>query len=163
MQRQAVARMIESGPIPAVQGVVRWRLIDLAQWIFEEFRITIAKQTLSRELRAMGYRKLSARPRHHAQAAGAIENFKKTSPRVWKSCAVTPIATELLASHLGRRQRRLGAGRDHAGFQLGHRRHLLEHEPTGRHPPGPRCATTIHVGILAELGDRAACPEIVIT
>ena len=32
--------------------MVRWRLIDLAQWIFEEFRITIAKQTLSRELRA---------------------------------------------------------------------------------------------------------------
>ena len=56
--------------IPAVHGVVRWRLIDLAQWIFEEFRITIAKQTLSRELRAMGYRKLSARPRHHAQAQG---------------------------------------------------------------------------------------------
>ena len=54
--------MIESGPIPAVHGVVRWRLLDLAQWIFEEFRITIAKQTLSRELRAMGYRKLSARP-----------------------------------------------------------------------------------------------------
>src|SRR5471032_16948 len=82
-QRQAVARMIESGPIPAVHGVVRWRLIDLAQWIFEEFRITIAKQTLSRELRTMGYRKLSARPRHHAQAVGAIEDFKKTSPRAW--------------------------------------------------------------------------------
>ena len=45
-QRLAIARMIESGPIPAVHGVVRWRLIDLAQWIFEEFRITIAKQTL---------------------------------------------------------------------------------------------------------------------
>src|SRR5262245_18450454 len=41
-QRQAVARMSESGPIAAVHGVVRWRLIDLAQWIFEEFRITIA-------------------------------------------------------------------------------------------------------------------------
>jgi transposase len=80
-QRQVVARMIESGPIPAVHGVVRWRLIDLAQWIFEEFRITIAKQTLSRELRSMGYRKLSARPRHHAQAAGAIENFKKRMAR----------------------------------------------------------------------------------
>jgi hypothetical protein len=68
--------MIERGPIPAVHGVVRWRLIDLAQWIFEEFRITVAKQTLSRELRAMGYRKLSARPRHHAQEQGAIEDFK---------------------------------------------------------------------------------------
>src|SRR5438105_15132773 len=30
-QRQAIAGMIESGPIPAVHGVVRWRLIDLAQ------------------------------------------------------------------------------------------------------------------------------------
>jgi hypothetical protein len=28
-------------------------------------------------LRAMGYRKLSARPRHYAQAVGAIEDFKK--------------------------------------------------------------------------------------
>ena len=42
------------------------------------------KQTLSRELRAMGYRKLSARPRHHAQAAGAIETFKKTGLRQWR-------------------------------------------------------------------------------
>src|SRR5262249_31482654 len=83
LQRRAIAGMIESGPIPAVHGVVRWRLIDLAQWIFEEFRITIAKQTLSRELRTMGYRKLSARPRHHAQAQGAIEDFKKAFPRAW--------------------------------------------------------------------------------
>ena len=92
-QRRAVARMIESGPIPAVHGVVRWRLIDLAQWIFEEFRITIAKQTLSRELRAMGYRKLSARPRHHAQAVGAIEDFKKTSPRAWARSRTTRRST----------------------------------------------------------------------
>ena len=76
-QRAAIAQMIEDGPIPAVHGVVRWRLADLCQWIFEEFRITVSPQTLSRELRAMNYRKLSARPRHHAQAAGAIEDFKK--------------------------------------------------------------------------------------
>lgn len=82
-QRQAIARMIEMGPMPAVHGVVRWRLIDLTQWVFEEFHIVISKQTLSRELRTMGYRKLSARPRHHAQAEGAIEEFKKTSRRTW--------------------------------------------------------------------------------
>ena len=75
--RSAIVDMIESGPIPAVHGIVRWRLVDLCQWLFEEFRITVSKQTLSRELRAMGYRKLSARPRHHAQAEGAIEAFKK--------------------------------------------------------------------------------------
>src|SRR5438132_7608812 len=38
-QRQAIARMIEQGPIPAVHGVVRWRLIDLVQWLYEEFAI----------------------------------------------------------------------------------------------------------------------------
>ena len=82
--RAALIAIIESGPIPAVHGVVRWRIVDLCQWMFEEFRVTIAKQTLSRELRAMGYRKLSARPRHHAQADGAIEDFKKVSPRAWR-------------------------------------------------------------------------------
>ena len=71
--RAALAAILESGPIPAVHGVVRWRIVDLCQWIFEEFRVVVAEQTLSRVLRAMGYRKLSARPRHHAQAEGAIE------------------------------------------------------------------------------------------
>lgn len=66
--------------MPAVHGVVRWRLIDLAHWLFEEFRISISKQTLSRELRNMGFRKLSARPRHHAQDEEAAEVFKKASP-----------------------------------------------------------------------------------
>ncbi len=82
--RAALAAVIESGPIPAVHGVVRWRLVDLCQWLWEEFRVTVAKQTLSRELRAMGYRKLSARPRHHAQAEGAIGLFKRPSPPCWR-------------------------------------------------------------------------------
>ena len=84
MHRAGLAAIIESGPIPAVHGVVRWRIIDLCQWIYEEFRIVVAKQTLSRELRAMGYRKLSARPRHHAQAAGAIDDFKIVSRSDWR-------------------------------------------------------------------------------
>src|SRR3979409_562016 len=37
--RTALTRMIENGPIPAIHGVVRWRLVDLCQWVFEEFRI----------------------------------------------------------------------------------------------------------------------------
>ena len=80
VHRQALLEIVESGPIPAVHGVVRWRLVDLAQWVFEEFRISISKQTLSRELRGMGLRRLSARPRHHAQDTEALEAFKKTSP-----------------------------------------------------------------------------------
>ena len=34
--RAALAAMIESGPIPAVHGVVRWRIVDLCQWLCED-------------------------------------------------------------------------------------------------------------------------------
>jgi len=82
VHRAAVAAMIESGPTPAIHGVVRWRLIDLCHWLWDEHQVTVAKQTLGRELRAMNCRKLSARPRHHTQAEGAIELFKRISPAV---------------------------------------------------------------------------------
>jgi hypothetical protein len=63
--------------------VVRWRLCDLGHWLWQEFGTSVSVQTLGRELRAMGYRRLSARPRHHAQAEGAIEAFKETSQPRW--------------------------------------------------------------------------------
>ena len=90
--RRALAVAIEDGPIPAVHGVVRWRVIDLCQWLWDDYAVRIAKQALSRELRRMGYRRLSARPRHHAQAAGAIETFKKASPRVWTRSAARRVS-----------------------------------------------------------------------
>ena len=83
-QRAALGRIVEVGPDPAVDCLVRWRLIDLAQWVFAEFGIAISKQTLSRTLRQMGYRKLSARPRHQAQDPAALAAFKKSFPRVWR-------------------------------------------------------------------------------
>ncbi len=83
-QRAALAAVVESGPTPAVHGVVRWRLVDLCQWVWEMFRISISPQTMSRELRAMDYRKLSVRPRHHGQVEGAIALFKRVSP-TWRS------------------------------------------------------------------------------
>jgi transposase len=83
-QREALKRVVEAGPDPAVDGLVRWRLIDLAQWVFAEFGISISKQTLSRMLRRMGYRKLSARPRHHAQDPAAPATFKKVLPPAWQ-------------------------------------------------------------------------------
>jgi putative transposase len=59
--RQHLVQVMEAGPIP----VVHWRLVDLTQWLWDEYRLPISKQTLSREVRALRYRKLSARPRHH--------------------------------------------------------------------------------------------------
>ena len=86
-QRQALARLVESGPIPSIHGVVRWRRKDLAQWIFEEFRISVDETTVGRELKALGFVKISARPRHKGQNEFAIEDFKKTSPPKWRRSA----------------------------------------------------------------------------
>ena len=87
--REAMLALVESGPIPAVHGVVRWRLKDLVQWLWDEFRIEVSETTLGRELRALGYRKLSARPRHHAKSEAAVEDFKKAFPRVWRKSRPT--------------------------------------------------------------------------
>lgn len=89
-QRAALAQAIERGPTPYLDGIVRWRLCDLAQWLWEEFRVSASEQTLSREVHAMGYRKLSARPRHHAQDVEAVEAFKKTSPPQWRRLPPAP-------------------------------------------------------------------------
>jgi transposase len=53
-ERAALRRMVEAGPTPAIHGVVRWRIVDLMQWLWEEFRLSVSKQTMSRELRALG-------------------------------------------------------------------------------------------------------------
>ena len=78
-QRAALAAAVESGPDPAIHGVVRWRRCDLAAWIKEQFGISLAVTTVGEELRRMGYAKLSARPRHYAQDEAALAAFKKTS------------------------------------------------------------------------------------
>lgn len=83
-QREVLRTLVEQGPTPAAHGVVRWRLCDLAQILFEDHGVSVSEQTLSRVLRAMGYRKLSARPRHHAQDPDAAAVFKKASPTVWR-------------------------------------------------------------------------------
>jgi hypothetical protein len=67
--------------------VVRWRLADLAQWVWDAFSVSITRHTLGRELRAMGYRKLSARPRQRGQKEDDIAIFKKASPPVWRRSA----------------------------------------------------------------------------
>src|SRR3982750_2106278 len=113
--RAALVARVDEGPTPAIHGVVRWRLVDLIQWLWEEFRITISKQTLSRELRAQNYRKLSARPRHRAKSEAAVAAFKKTSRPAWRRSGRRGAASRSRSGSRmrpgsGRRTRSPGAG-----------------------------------------------------
>ena len=93
-QRAALAQVVEVGPKPELHGAVRWRLVDLMRWLRDEFDVCVSRQTLGRELRRMGFGKLSARPRDHAQDPEELEAFKKTFPPSWKRsgrrCRRTP-------------------------------------------------------------------------
>ena len=90
--RAALIEIVEKGPTSEEDGVVRWRISDLVHWLHEKHEVSISKPTLSREMRALGYRKLSARPRHHAQDSDAIAAFKKggSLPRWQRSKRVFP-------------------------------------------------------------------------
>ncbi|TWB21657.1 transposase [Nitrospirillum bahiense] len=87
--RARLAAAVEAGPIPAVHGVVRWRLVDLAQLLWDEFGVSVTRFTLGRELRALGYRKLSARPRHRGQKPEDLADFKKPSQPAWRPSGAT--------------------------------------------------------------------------
>lgn len=84
-QWRALVETAERGPIPAIHGVVHWRLIDLVQWLNEEFAVSVDETTVGRELKKLGYATLTARPRHHAQNELAMEAFKKGAlPTSWQ-------------------------------------------------------------------------------
>ena len=81
-QRAALARVVEDGPTPAIHGVVRWRIIDLCQWLFEEFRICASETTVNRELLKMGYQSSRPGPAIMRSARPRSRILKKFSRRL---------------------------------------------------------------------------------
>ena len=78
-QKAKLAARVEQGPIPAIHGVVRWRAIDLMQWIYDEFGISISDSTVYRVLDELGFSHVSGRPKAYKQNEEALAAFKKTS------------------------------------------------------------------------------------
>ena len=80
-QRVAIAQIVEAGPDRAMDGVIRWRRVDLQRIIGERFGIAYHERTVGKLLKGLGFSHISARPRHPAQDQRTIEAFKKTGPR----------------------------------------------------------------------------------
>src|SRR5947209_6314148 len=74
-----LVRLVEEGPIPAVDGVVRWRACALIMRLYEEFGISVSDDTVYRALKDLGFSHVSARPKAYKQNAEAMEAFKKLS------------------------------------------------------------------------------------
>jgi transposase len=79
-QKEELRRLVEAGPDPQKDGVVRWRCVDLKRVLGERFGVDLSAVRLGRVLKELGFSHISARPQHPAQDPRAIAAFKKTSP-----------------------------------------------------------------------------------
>lgn len=79
-QKAVLKQLVETGPDPEKDGVVRWRCIDLKRVLGQRFGVALSEVSLGRVLKRLGFSHISARPRHPVQDPEAIVAFKKTFP-----------------------------------------------------------------------------------
>ena len=80
-QEEDLRQLVEAGPDPEKDGVVRWRCVDLKRVLGERFGVDLSAVSLGRALKKLGFSHISARSQHPAQDAQAIVAFKKTFPQ----------------------------------------------------------------------------------
>jgi transposase len=108
-QTAVVADWVRAGPDCGEDGVVRWRRIDLARKIEQQWSVRLAERSVGDLLRRLGFHHLSVRPRHPEQDSAAQEAHKKTSP-IW-SGAPSPTGLRASRSRSGGRTRLGSASR----------------------------------------------------
>lgn len=78
-QKDELKDLVRRGPDLEQDGLVRWRLIDLARIIDERHGVKVDADTIGRILAREGYSYLTARPRHPEQDKDAIDLFKNAA------------------------------------------------------------------------------------
>ncbi len=76
-QTRELAAIVEAGPDPERDGIIRWRRIDLCEVVERRFKVRVAERTMGSILRRLGFARLSARPRHPRSDPDAQELYKK--------------------------------------------------------------------------------------
>jgi len=76
-QLDELASLVETGPDPKTDGVVRWRRVDLKRLTEERFGVVYCERYVSQILHDLGFSHMSARPQHPRQDARVIAALKK--------------------------------------------------------------------------------------
>jgi transposase len=79
-QQAELARMVEDGPDPETDGVVRWRRVDLKAVLARRFGVQLHERSVGKLLRRLGFARLSVRPKHPKSEPEAQDAFKKLRP-----------------------------------------------------------------------------------
>lgn len=83
-QKQELKRIVECEPDPMIDGVVRWRCVDLRRIVKDRFDVDLDEVSIGRALKELGFAHVSPRPQHPKQDPQVIEAFKKTSQNTWR-------------------------------------------------------------------------------
>ncbi len=83
-QKAEFAGIVETGPDPQTDGVVRWRRVDLKRLIKERFDVDYHERYVGTLLEDLGFVHMSARPQHPGQDELVMEMFKKTFRARWQ-------------------------------------------------------------------------------
>jgi transposase len=78
-QKAELAALVEAGPDREVDGVVRWRRVDLKRVIKQRYDVDYQERHVGTLLKQLGFSHVSARPRSPGQDAETMATFKKTS------------------------------------------------------------------------------------
>ena len=79
-QLAELATIAEMGPDRKVDGVVRWRRVDLKRVIAGRFGVAFHERYVGKLLKKLGFSHMSARPRHPAQDERIVTAFKNVWP-----------------------------------------------------------------------------------
>ena len=63
-QMHELSVIVETGPDPELDGVIRWRRVDLKQVIDERFGVSYSERAITDLLAALCFSHISARPQH---------------------------------------------------------------------------------------------------
>jgi transposase len=76
-QLAELSEIVETGPDPKADSVVRWRRIDLRAVIASRFGVEYHERSVGKLLKGLDFSQVSARPRRPKQDARVVEEYKK--------------------------------------------------------------------------------------
>src|SRR4051795_11146690 len=108
-QEAELEGVVERGPDPDRDGVVRRRRVDLQELIEARFAVRLHERSVGKVLRRLGFARISVRPKHPKSDEAAQAAFRKAPPSWYgRRCPSAPAASR---SRSGSKMRPASASR----------------------------------------------------
>ena len=95
---KAFCERVDKGPDAETDKLVRWRRVDLQEWLKSEHTINYHERSIGKILKRLGYSHVSTRPVHPENDPEAMEAFKKTLQKQYKKLFPSTPKTKRLNS-----------------------------------------------------------------